>query len=366
MSNQGLGFEEGFSPYLKSIADILSKGIYDKGVLQQKENQRLLEEDKQKKMQQTALNIVKGGQPITNSVTGQEIPQRQTITAPGQIGSVNTFKPYTVQEKLDKLGQLDTKGLTYYNALNKLLTPKKVNYDYLKFNRPEGIYGFNNDTNKMEQIQAGNPFYKSQPIKPLNTVTGYRKEDNQKTTRKFYSPEDAKTLGLPEGQNYQDIPTGFYKDPKTKETKFNLDKYKTFLQSEETKYSQINKTISDYVNKGIPNQGLRELANQQLDQQESTFYQGMMPDAKDYIDKNYYDELKNSNPPDTYEYTDRAGLKKDVLEGAKEDFINGKIQVDMSNYPAPPGMDSNEWENEIKAQTYKSILLWAKLKFDRI
>ena len=59
-------------------------------------------------------------------------------------------------------------------------------------------------------------------------------------------------------------------------------------------------------------------------------------------------------------------MRQQVDGQIKEDFINGNIKIDMSNYLKPEGMSEDDWKREIQGQAYKSILLWAKLKFDRI
>jgi hypothetical protein len=304
------------------------------------------------------------------------------------------------------------------NIVQDLLKPeeKPDKFSYLKFTEPDAIYGFSEKQQKMVKMQDDNPFFELN-IEPITTERFFRKSDNQKVFRKYYSEEDARKLGLPEGINYTELELGHYKRAtgggEEKEV-IDLDKNKQFTQKYSTKHRQLNIEAQKYydlfatdeqrdiaqlksqgltdaevakqldISKGSaeevsesPNLQLKELINQKADQQEIEFFNGMIPPAREYVNREYYNQLKGTDAPENFEYTERVGLQEDFIQDVTEDYQDGELnsgdfKINISDYPIPkdengnPKMSKEEWKREIEAQTYNSILLWAKLKFDRL
>ena len=114
MANQGLGFVQGFSPYLRQTTRDIIGDLYSDA-----------EKNKQKRQRELILNILKGGEPILNPISGDKIDRRSTIQSPGVVTS-QVAQPYSRQDKINKLSDLYRESGQGLEMLNSLLTPQDV------------------------------------------------------------------------------------------------------------------------------------------------------------------------------------------------------------------------------------------------
>ena len=119
---------------LQPAANIIAGSI-----LQQKEDEKLIaqqaaEEEKQQQGRQAVMDLFSGGQNL-RSPSGQEIPFIEHLqpNVPGIEGlkqgftqtQKSTYKDYTQQEKLEKIGQIFPDPSQYFNAVSKLLNQEQ-------------------------------------------------------------------------------------------------------------------------------------------------------------------------------------------------------------------------------------------------
>jgi hypothetical protein len=339
------GFVEALNPYIRNIADMTSNYFLLEG-----ERKRKAEEEKQRVDSE-------------NNLLGQLFPQG-TYRDPNKRktsddlynGVYNSGLPfnakYSVMEGLQPKTQ---KQRTVRMGGNIYIEDPNIE------GKPIGDPIFS--APKEPEIFEGSEFVPAEEIDGLKSYKGYT------VKRQVFKDKDGNiirrgTTNEPFKRTYADG-GGKDKTPKL----IDIDDYKKTLAVFTRKESENTKNIDKYKIKQGSNTAVGFYGNnlnKQADEDEVVFYNNLLPEAKKFVDENFYnqDVIKNGERD---QYQDREDLAKNVDEMAIEDFKAGKFEeVDLSRYKKPEGMSDIEWKRKISGEVLKSIQLWTKLKFRRL
>lgn len=276
-------------------------------------------------------------------------------------------------------------------GLYSKLTPQNQNaYEYWQkqnapdYNAPilqkdnKTIVRWNNKTGQLEDTGQPNPFYEEQLLEgsefvPATSIKGLEKWKGYTVERKVWTDKDGNIVKYG-GVGNPIKPT--YKEHKGKKV-YSLSNYQektgvfakreADLNSKITKYKSENIIDIDAYNKGEEKIGTYGNAiNKAYDKEEIAFYNDMIPDARNYVNKHFYQPLKESGMPEESVYSDRQGIYQDYEADLIDNYKEGNIDIDLNNYEIPEGVDPATFAKDVEAEVFKSALLWGKLKLRRL
>lgn len=340
------GFSQTFNPTFQNVLDNLMQEERQRKIMDEQNRREAEEEKKRQQGRNAVMDLFRGGE-----TTPTQNWFRDNIPFVNQDKS--QFTPYTQEQQIEKIGQIFPEPSQYYNALKGILTPKPTKQSTVSAGGALYGYKLNPETNQLE-IDLENPLVEA-PKKILTTVEGYNARGEKEKLIKYTDGTEDR------------IGTGFYKATTPRgeiTTKFDINLYRTALNNSESKYGKIKKQMQDYPE-------LSGTINENMDVEEQTFYSTMLPSAREYVNQKYYDRIKKAGMHPEEEYTGRVemgkGFTEQILEDYKDGTLNsGSFKIDYSDYPKPKNVDEDEWERRLEAETFKSILHWVKLKFDRL
>lgn len=358
MANFGDYFLQGYrSSFNPTFQNVLS-GIQRKKLLKEQEEKEII---KQQQQQDILSKLVQGG--IT-----QKTMTPPTFTGTGFLPSQvdEKFTPYDKNKLAELVGSADYQTLSKYNTIQSLLTPKQKKYTHLIYDQPDGIYGFSQEDNRFEKIQEENPFYEEPLIEgsdfvDATKVKGLEKWKGYTVEEKVWRDKNGEIVKR-SGQ-YNNPMKPAYKTGKNSKKIYDIDAYKEKLAKYTSRESDLFKKIEKYKSDtgGAPIGSYGNAINKAYDKEEISFFNEMIPDAKEWVNKNYYDNFKDGD-----EYSNRDAIYEEYTKGLTEDYENGDLDINLNNYEKPEGVSDKEWERELQAQVYRSALLWGKLKFRRL
>ena len=264
------------------------------------------------------------------------------------------------------VGQADPKTLQRVNFVKGLLE-KPDSFTNFKFDREEGIYGYSKKENKFSLVQAGNPFFTPKEEKPVYEGLGYVGQKQVK--RKIFKNADGT-------QRAEDVYTGFFKEKvKGKEVekldlsfyKKNLSLYEAKKANQITKIGVLNKLPADDPTVF----GKKEEINKDFDVMEQELAMDLTPEAQGEINK-YYTKIKQKiggDIPQNFEYKNGKQLKQAFLEGVTKKYLAKTLDGDLSyvkDYEKMSPEQQLELQEEMNRQIFRSLKIWADLKFDRL
>lgn len=339
------GFGQTFNPTFQNVMDNLLQEKRQKAIMDEQNRREAEKLQREQGQRGIATNLIKGGESL--NVPAGLMPQLPA--------GIQGFNQYTPDQSVSQLGKLDMGGLQYYNALNKLLTPKAPT-KAPTISAGGNLYGYklNPETQQLE-VDTENPLVKA-PKKILTTQSGWGQNGEKRTV-----------ITYDDGTQREVTSGGFVRTINAQggvSEKFDLNLYRVAENQTESGYNKIKKEMIDYPE-------MMQTTNDKMGQEESIFYNTMLPSARQYIDVNYYNTLKSKNLPPDFEYSRRTDLSKNFISSVTEDYKDGTLnagnfKIDFTNYPKPKNVEADEWHRQVEAEVYKSILLWSKLKFDRL
>jgi len=355
-------FIESFSPYLQNTANILSESILNRKEL---ERQQIEKQKSQREQASILSQLMNGG--YRNKVQPQINPKER-------IDAFNAPDGLSTQRQAGLFSRITPQNYGIYKDWQKENAPKeKKPHTYLNFDKPEGIYGLNPETDKYELVQPYNPLYKAPEEEPIWKGEGV--VGNKKIYRKIFENADGT-------QRVEDIDTGFYKETsgngsntKTIE-KLNLDNYKKTLSIYEAKYGSFLAKVGSYQKLAGKNDltasGKKEEINKDLDTTEQEFAMIVAPEVQGEIDK-FYNNIKQRTGgeiPQGYEYQNREGLKKafetDIENKYKKKILDPEDLSYIDGYDKLDAKGIEELHEEMNAQNYRALKTWSNLKFKRL
>ena len=329
------GFWEGFADTFRpaEIGQHISNLILDNKQREREDAEKLAEEEKQQQGRQAVMDLFSGGQNL-RSPSGQEIPFIEHLqpNVPGIEGlkqgftqtQKSTYKDYTQQEKLEKIGQIFPDPSQYFNAVSKLLNQEQK--------KTVEING---------EIFAESPEYKGVPVgEPL-----FKKPEKFQKTQTLRWDLMSKVEGsiiIPKGYYDEDenwVETDFKRIPiSTKKKKESGDDYKTPSKdiNKELEKFYIKQQVLSAQNKA----GVKYTGGIDYDTEESEEV-GNALTKNNKIYTNFVDNLMGEETKKWYRdvynaegLSEDGGILKvagenphpeDYWEKLKEDYANGEI-----------------------------------------
>ena len=275
----------------------------------------------------------------------------------------------------------------------KTLNPQNQNaYEYYKKqNEPNEylspnlgkfptIHVWNKTTQRLEDTGQPDPSYEEPLIEgsewmPASNVKGLERWKGYDVEQKVWTDKDGNIVrrgqfGNPTKPTYSQNGDGGNKvyDLSAYKEKLGIyDKREADLNSKIEKYKAEKINDIDAYNKGLEKVGTYGNAiNKAYDKEEIALYNDLLPEAKQYINENFYQPLKESGATSDVAYQDRQGILKDYVADLTDDYKNGNIKVNINNYKVPEGVSQEEYARDVEAEVFRSALLWGKLKFRRL
>lgn len=366
MANFGTYFLKNFSPNFTNTFNT----SYRYGLSKQEEERKKREELKAQQEQQGILSQLSSG------MNSQIVPPKMNAQGTGfdvQPQGLNQ------QQLTNLIGSASDDTLQRYKLLRELNAPKEKKYSppILKKDKPT-IWQWNETDKKLEDTGQPNPFYEEQLLEgsefvPATSIKGLEKWKGYTVERKVWTDKDGNIVKYG-GVGNPIKPT--YKEHKDKKV-YSLSNYKektgvfakreADLNSKITKYKLENIIDIDAYNKGEEKIGTYGNAiNKAYDKEEIAFYNDMIPDARNYVNKHFYQPLKESGVPEESVYSDRQGIYQDYVADLIDNYKEGNIDIDLNNYEIPEGVDPATFAKDVEAEVFKSALLWGKLKLRRL
>lgn len=365
--NFGSNFLRGFQP---NFANMFNTSYRTSAIEDERERERQEKLRAQQEQASILSQLFKG----TKSVPIFENRQVPLMDA-GQ-SFINKEVPLSPQEKFDLRAKLSIS-----NALSFLDSQNKPN-EYLAPNLGKfpTIHVWNKTTQKLEDTGQPDPYYEEPLIEssewiPASNVKGLERWKGYDVEQKVWIDKDGNVVKR--GQFGNPIKPTYSQNRDGSNKVYDLSAYKEKIGVYEKREAELNSKIEKYKSERINdidayNKGLEKIGvygnaiNKAYDKEEIAFYNDLLPEAKQYINENFYQPLKESGITSDVAYQDRQGIFNDYVADLIDDYKKGKIKVNIKNYKVPEGVSQEKYAREVEAEIFRSALLWGKLKFRRL